>query len=117
MKQLFLLCLLGLLIFPTLESTAMMGGSGSGGGSMGGHMGGGMGWGSQGPQSNREPMSRTTAENLVREYMDRRTSEPYQLGNLKDGGTYYMAEVLRQDGGLIERLLIDKQSGRIHSLR
>ena len=78
---------------------------------------GGMGWGGQGPQYNRESMSPLTAENLVKEYMDRHTSEPYKLGNLKDGGTYYMAEVLHQDGELIERLLIDKQSGRIHSLR
>ena len=114
-KQFILLILLGLFIIPTSQPIAMMGG-GSGGG-MGGHMGGGLGWDRQGSQYNREPMSPTTAENHVREYMNRRTSEPYKLGNLKDGGTYYMAEVLHQDGELIERLLIDKQSGRIHSLR
>ena len=44
MKQLFLLCLLGLLMFPTLESTAMMGGHGSYGSYFGGNMGGGRGW-------------------------------------------------------------------------
>ncbi|MBW1962549.1 MAG: hypothetical protein JRJ04_13995 [Deltaproteobacteria bacterium] len=128
-KQFILFLLIGVFIVPISESIAMMGmmgGHGSGGGGMGGwgfgggmgdHMGGGMGWGTQGPQYNRELMTARDAENLAREYMERHTSEPYRLGNIRNSETYYMIEILRPDGELMGRLLVDKQTGNIHSLR
>ena len=122
-------------VFQTTTSAFSMmgGGGGMGGGQMGGGMGGGMGSGQgygrqyerpqQYPYSeqpsryNRQYMTRSTAEELARNYMMGRYGDTYRLGELKDHDTYYMAEIHGPNGNLTERLLIDKQTGNIHSLQ
>ena len=120
-----------LFIFQTYTYTlAMMGGSRSSGGMGGDHMGGGMGYGRQyehrvpnpdyerqQPRYNREFMDRNTAEGLARNYMMGRYGDTHHLGELKDHETYYTAEIRGPNGSLTDRLLIDKQSGNIHSLQ
>ncbi len=123
------------ILFSFLASTytlAMMGGDrGRGGGGMGGgHMGGGMGYGGQyerqapypdynrhQPRYNRESLDRNTAEGLARNYLMGRYGDSYRVGELKEHDTYYTAEIHGPNGSLTERLLIDKQTGNIHSLR
>ena len=141
MKRVFFFLLLGSLFIFSMPASSMMGGSGGG---MGGHMGSGSGWGGQGGnnmpnyrdnntppterppaydrygrqryRNNRSMMAPEVAEDLVHEYMGRRTSQPYQLGRLRDKETYYMAEINHPDGSRMDRLLIDKETGKIHSI-
>ena len=61
-------------------------------------------------------MTSEVAEDLVHEYMSRGTSQPYRLGRLQDKGTYYVAEINHPDGKRMDRLLIDKETGKIHSI-
>ncbi len=138
MKRLIYCLALGILFsFMTSSYTlAMMGGGHGGGSGMGGgHMGGGMGYGvpyerqapysdsrqqnydRQQPRYNREPMDRNTAEGLAQNYLMGRYGDAYRLGELKDHDTYYTAEIHGRSGELTDRILIDKQSGNIHSLR
>ena len=139
MKRIFFSFLSVLFLSVSIPAFAMMGGGG-----MGGHMGGSGGWGGQGgsyrmhdapnyntPQPerspgydssrqryryNREPMTLENAELLVRRYMDSKTTQPYRLKDLQDNGTYYTADIVGAKDGDQERLLIDKETGRIHSL-
>ncbi len=121
----------------SIPASSMMGGSGG----MGGHMGGGSGWGGNNMPNNRdyntppterppaydrygrqryrnnsEMMTQEVAKNLVHEYMDRRTSLPYQLDRIQDKGSYFMADILHPDGKRMDRLLVDKETGKIHSI-
>jgi len=64
----------------------------------------------------REPMTPENAELLVRRYMDSKTTQPYRLKDLQDKGTYYTADIVDADNKDRERLLIDKETGRIHAL-
>jgi hypothetical protein len=102
------------------------GGMGYGGGAGGGYMDGGMGsgggyghhdFGRQPSYGNRSPMTRGTAENLARDYMSGRYSGGYRMGDMKDNGTYYSTEIRGPKGAMTERVLIDKQTGNIHSLQ
>jgi len=114
------------------------------GGGMGSHMGGSGNWNGQGgsypmrdnpnynnPQPERspayespqqkyryngEPMTPEKAETLVHRYMDKKTTQPYRLKDLQDKGSYYMADIVGTKEEDQERLLIDKETGRIHSL-
>jgi hypothetical protein len=137
MKRILIMYAISVFFFFTNPTVAMMGGSGG----MGGHMGGGSGWGGQGGnnmpnnrdyyippterppaynrygrRNNRAAMAPEVAEDLVHEYMDRKTSQPYQLDKIQDKGSYYMSDVLHPDGKRMDRLLIDKETGKIHSI-
>ena len=127
-RLLFYLAVSILCMFQTPPyALAMMGG---GGGMGGGHMGGGgMGYGGQyerqnqypdyrqQPRYNRESMTRSTADRLARNYLMGRYGDTHRLGELKDHDTYYTAEIHGPKGDLTEQLLIDKQTGNIHSLQ
>ena len=140
MKRILIMYAISVFFFFTNPTVAMMGGSGG----MGGHMGGGSGGGGQGGnnmpnyrdyntppterppaydrygrqryRNNRAMMAPEVAEDLVHEYMGRRTSQPYQLDRIQDKGSYYVAEINHPDGKRMDRLLIDKETGKIHSL-
>lgn len=139
MKRVLIMYAISVFFFFTNPTVAMMGGSGG----MGGHMGGGSGWGGQGGynmpgyrdntppeerspgydrsgrqryRNNRDMMTPAVAEDLVHQYMGRKTSQPYQLGKLQDKGSYYAAEINHPDGSRLDRLLVDKETGKIHSI-
>ena len=141
MKRVFFFLLLGSLVMFSIPASSMMGGSGGG---MGGHMGGSSGRGGQGGynmpnnrdyntppterppaydrygrqryRNNREMMAPEVAEDLLHQYMARRTSQPYQLDRIQDKGSYYMTDIPHPDGKRMDRLLIDKETGKIHSI-
>ena len=119
-KNLIFVGLAVLLIFPALEAVARMGGghgSHGGGSSSGGHhMEGHIGEGAQTGRHHeykdmnrhmRQGMHPDMAESMVHQYMKGRTSEPYEMGELKDGGSHFTTEIKRPDGSVRERLRID----------
>lgn len=145
-RNLVALGFIGMLVFPTVEALSMMGGRGYSGGPMmdsgssGGHMmdGGGYqtdGWrrdnprydGKQGPYEEERSRHRANpgsgmlgmqeVRDMVNQHMKLRYGESYRIGPITDKKSYYQTEVTRPDGSLMERLLIDKGTGRIHSIR
>jgi hypothetical protein len=135
-----------MLVFPAVEALSMMGGRGNSGGPMmdsgssGGHM---MddgsyskgGWrrgnprydGKQRPYEKERSQHRANpgsgmlgkgeARDLADQHMKSHYREPYRMGPITDKKSYYQTEVTRPDGSFMERLLIDKGTGRIHSIR
>lgn len=57
------------------------------------------------------------ARDLVNRHMNSRYWQSYRIGPITDKKSYYQTEVTRPDGKLLKRFLIDKKTGRIHSLR
>lgn len=43
----------------------------------------------------------------------RKINPDFEIGEIKDGGRFYEAEILSQDKEVVERLAVDKQSGRL----
>jgi len=62
-------------------------------------------------------MGTATARLIIHRHVDDQQWEKYSLKDLRNTGRYYIARVVEKDGKIIDEVLIDKQTGRIQSLR
>lgn len=121
---------IGMLVFSTVNATAMMGGGSSSENMMGGGNSGGSMMDEGNYSGDRMPdiqrngsnpgavmLSKENVRDLVNQHIKSRYGEQFRMGPITDKKSYYQTEVTSQDGSLLERLLIDKGTGRIHSLR
>jgi hypothetical protein len=138
MKNLILFGIVGVLALLLTQSpqpvqamdSAMMGNGGSGGYDMGPGMmqyGGsrdyGMGPGMMGQSYENEPhypqnqkyRSRKTAERILKDYLNSRHNPNLKLGEIKDEGSFFEADLLTKDNSLVDKLLVDKNTGRMRS--
>ena len=94
-------------------------------GAYGDHRNNTMGWGNSGAGGSMstngrymgQRMDPAAAERMMRNYMSGRHNETFTMGPMTDGGSYYQSEAVRPDGSVMERVIIDKNSGRVHALR
>ena len=131
LRSSFAITLWALLFAFSPMAMAMMGGGSGGGGHMGGGYGGSnMGGGSQGGQMgngwNAGPgrqsvgpnMDMRQAEGHASQYLDRNyAGGAYHMSEMSDHGSYYATEIRDKQGRVVERLLIDKQTGNTHAIR
>ena len=110
----------------------MMGGYGMmGGGVMGGYgmtrgmTGGGMmgGYGLPGNQGYRAPLARSTkvvndseAEAMVQNYLDTLRNPNLKVGEVRDIGSAFEVDVVTQNGSLVDRIDVDKDTGYMNSI-
>ena len=95
----------------------MGGGSGMGQGMMGpGYSDGSTRRYDNGPQQQLEqPLDRTQARSIVEKYL-RSTGNPnLKMGDLKDEGRYFEADIVTRDNSLVDKLLVDKNTGEMRS--
>lgn len=62
-------------------------------------------------------MSDTTVRVVIDQHASQNIGEAYNIDGIKDKGRYYIVKLVRTDGRIIDRLLIDKQSGTVSSLK
>jgi|WetSurMetagenome_2_1015567.scaffolds.fasta_scaffold02817_8 rubrerythrin len=106
----------------------MMGGQGPGSGMGGGMMGYGPGYGTgQGMMGGRgygygqsyaapgKPLEMKDAKAMMDEYLKSTRNPNLKLGKIKDAGTAFEAEVLTKNNSLVDKVLINKQTGRMSS--
>ena len=112
---------LTLFIIPAQTMACGGGGSGScGWGAQGGkdyvpqRRGSGGGWlGSRNYQSNRVPaLTKEQARDILATHVSR-LNPALKVGPVKDEGSFYMADILAEGKRVVDRLAVDKQSGRI----
>lgn len=91
------------------RGSGMMGGHGSG-------MGPGMmgGYGRQ-PQSPGKSIDTKEAEAMMKDYLKSTRNPNLKLGKIKDAGKVFEAEILTKKDDLVDRVLIDKETGSIRS--
>lgn len=58
-------------------------------------------------------MSEGTATLVINQAIDDKHSEEYSIRELKNKGRYYTASIVDSYGVVIEKLLVDKQSGKV----
>ena len=99
----------------------MMGGNGAGYGMERGMMGGngagyhmGRGYGQQ-FQSTGKPMDAKEAEAMMNDYLKSTRNPNLKLGKIKEVEGAFEAEILTQKNDLVDRVLIDKQTGSVRS--
>ena len=62
-------------------------------------------------------MDEKTMRNAVGKYMSKKGITAYHIGGIKDNNTHYRADVHNHSGDLLDKLRIDKKTGKIHSLK
>jgi len=83
------------------------------------------GWGQGGGQSyvpqrrdqngflaQKQPLTQEQAKDIVANYV-KRLNPNLTVGNVKDNGSFYEAEIIAEDNEVIQLVGIDKQSGRL----
>ena len=121
---------LALTIYGT-DASAQMGygmmGQGNGKGS--GMMGGGSGSGMMGPghgqqyrhqnapkyQQPQKPLSENQARKMMENYLQSQNNPNLKLGKIEDKGNAFEANILTTDGSQVNKILVDKDTGRMHS--
>lgn len=58
-------------------------------------------------------MSSGTARIVIEREMNRSLQEEFNIEQVENQGRYYMARIVRQDGAILQRLLVDKQTGTV----
>ncbi len=96
---------------------------GSGNGMGQGMMGSGNGYGQQnGPQYGRQyqqprqtPLDRNQAKQEVENYLRSRKNPNLQLGKIEEKGNGYQINIITKDGSLVDKIMVDKNTGRMRS--
>ncbi len=95
----------------------MMGpGWGYGPGPMGpGMMGPGYGYGPQ-YQQPQKPLEQKDAKGLLENYLQATRNPNLKLGKIEDKGQYFEAEIVTKNDALVDKILVDKNTGWMRSL-
>ncbi len=68
-----------------------------------------------GPLAKAPSLSQEQAYDVVANYL-RRSGPDRKVGELRDGGAFYEADVLGNNGQVVDRLAVDKRTGRLMPL-
>ena len=108
--------------------SGMMGqGNGRGSGMMGGGYGSGSGM--MGPghgqqygrqyapryQQPQKPLNENQAREMVENYLRSKNNPNLKLGKIEDKGNAFEANIVTQNGSLVNKILVDKDTGQMHS--
>jgi hypothetical protein len=110
--------------------SGMMGNGITGGGQMGRGMGSGMGnpgYGNEyGPQYGRQygpqyqqpqkPLEEKDARTILRNYLNGTRNPNLKLGKIEDKGNAFQGEILTKNNSLVDKILVDKNTGRTRSV-
>jgi len=64
-------------------------------------------------QQPQRPVTKSDAESMLQNYVSRNPN--LKVGTVRDEGNSFAANVTTKDGSLVNKLFVDKDTGRIHS--
>ena len=64
---------------------------------------------------NQTSLDQKTAERELEDYIGSRHNPNLKLGKIKDEGSFFEADLLTKDNSLVDKLIVDKNTGRLHS--
>jgi hypothetical protein len=89
-------------------------GGGMGPGMMGPGYGYGYGYGPQ-YQQPQKPLEKSDAETILKNYLASTRNPNLKLGKIEDKGTAFQADILTASNSLVDKILVDKNTGWVHS--
>jgi hypothetical protein len=120
----------GLFLY-AIEGIAQMGGRGTMGGGMMGSGGMGFGMGSNsgmtgsgrssdrqyGPDDRQQqnPLGEDGARSILENYLKSKGNPNLRLGQIKDKGKAFEGEIVTRDNALVDKILVDKDTGSLRS--
>jgi hypothetical protein len=83
----------------------------------------GMGHGMMGQGYENEPhyyryqinIDRNSVERILKNYLNSRHNPNLKLGEIRDEGSSFEADLLTKDNSQVDKLIVDKDTGRMHS--
>jgi hypothetical protein len=64
----------------------------------------------------REPLKEEDAKNRIENMLEYSRNPNLKVGKIQDKGDYFEAEITTNDGSLVDKLLVDKDTGRMRSV-
>ena len=61
-------------------------------------------------------LDKEEAEKMVQRRLDFSRNPNLKLGSVEDKGEFFEAEILTRDDALVDKLIIDKETGRMRSV-
>jgi hypothetical protein len=61
-------------------------------------------------------MEKSDTKELLQDYLESTRNPNLELGKIEDKGSAFEAEIRTKDGSLVDKILVDKRTGRMHSL-
>jgi hypothetical protein len=66
-------------------------------------------------RQNQKYLDRKGAERIFEDYLSSRHNPNLKLGEIKDEGSFFEVDLLTHDNSLADKLIVDKDTGRIRS--
>ena len=66
-------------------------------------------------RENQTYLDRKAAERIFEDSLKRKHNPNLKLGEIKDEGSFFETEILTKDNSLVDRLIVDKSTGRMRS--
>jgi hypothetical protein len=110
------------LTFNVIDGKAEMGSGMMDGGMMGRDMGHGMMGSGDGPQYDpqyqqpQKQLEEKDARGILEDYLNSMRNPNLKLGKIKDMGNAFEAEILTKDDSLVDKILVDKNTGWMRSV-
>ena len=64
----------------------------------------------------REPLKKEDVKTRIENMLEYSRNPNLKVGKIEDKGVYFEAEITTQDGSLVDKLLVDKDTGRMRSV-
>ena len=64
---------------------------------------------------NQKSLDKKDAARILKNYLNSNHNPNLKLGEIKDQGSSFEADLLTKDNSLVDRLIVDKDTGRMHS--
>lgn len=90
--------------------------SGGPGWGQGGMMGSGPGYGHRSYNRSGQPITMDQAKVLVEHYLTTMGNPNLKSGKITDNDKYFEAEIVTKDGSLVDKLMVNKQTGWMKSV-
>ena len=63
----------------------------------------------------QKPLNENQAKEMVENYLQSTANPNLKLGNIEDKGNAFEANILTKNGSLVDKILVDKDTGWMHS--
>lgn len=64
----------------------------------------------------REPLEKDDVKSMLENMLDYSRNPNLKAGRIEDKGVFYEAEITTKEGSLVDKLLVDKNTGRMRSV-
>ena len=62
-----------------------------------------------------KPLGESEAKKLLQDYLDNTRNSNLTLGPITDKGTYFEAQIVTRNGSLVDKIIVNKKTGVMHS--